>query len=292
MDRGRVSRSRRRQHATSQPVYRRLTPAELLAQPAPSWLVVDLIPSRGLLVWYGESAAGKTLLLFDLAVHLARGERWAGRRTKQARVVYVALEGNMRDRLEAYKTERGLDDADLAGVRIIQGQSVDLLNEADTAEQLAADIRTWLGDWTGPVVVILDTLARTMPGGNENGSEHMGAVVAAAQVLERELAALVGFVHHVGKDATKGSRGWSGVKGATDAEVRIERDGDARRATFTKVKDGEDGVCVEFRLAVVDLGPRSDTDADAGPDERRTSCVAVVTNADAAEGEQASARKE
>lgn len=261
-------------------VYQLQTVAEIRAQPALPWLVVDLLPARGLCVWYGEPGSGKSFLALDLGAHSATGRRWASRRTRHAKVVYIALEGQLRDRIEAYKDHHGLDDDDLADLLVLQRQQVDLLTEG-TAEQLAADVRAALGDCSGPVVVIVDTLARAMPGGNENASEDMGAVIAACGVIERELSALVILVHHAGKDSTRGARGWSGLRGAADAEVLIERDGDNRRATFAKVKDGQDGVAVEFRLEAVDLGPRSDVDPQAEPDERRTSCVAVLTDTDA-----------
>jgi hypothetical protein len=261
-------------------VYHLQSVAEIRAQPLPPWLLVDLLPARGLCVWYGEPGSGKSFLALDLGAHSATGSRWANRRTRHAKVVYIALEGQLRDRIEAYKEHHGLDDSDLADLLVLQRQQVDLLTEG-TAEQLAADVRAALGDYSGPVAVIVDTLARAMPGGNENASEDMGAVIAACGVIERELGALVILVHHAGKDSTRGARGWSGLRGAADAEVLIERDGDCRRATFAKVKDGQDGVAVEFRLEAVDLGPRSDVDPQAEPDERRTSCVAVLTDADA-----------
>lgn len=266
-----------------------LSAGELQALPAPQWLVVDVLPARGLCVWYGEPGSGKSFLVFDMGAHAVRGVRWAGRRTRKARVVYLALEGHLRDRIEAYKGRHALSDEDLAGLLVLQGEPVDLMT-AGTAEQLAADIRAALGDHVGPIVIIVDTLARAMPSGNENASEDMGRVIAACGILERKLGALVILVHHAGKDATRGARGWSGLRGAADAEVVIERDGDNRRATFAKVKDGADGVAVEFRLEVVDLGPRSDVDPHAEPHERRTSCVAVLTDTDAKPAAGAKAR--
>ena len=72
----------------------------------------------------------------------------------------------------------------------------------------------------GPLaIVVIDTLNRVMPGGDENSSEDMGAVIAAAKLIEREFDCVVLFVHHSGKDEAKGSRGHSSLKGATDAEI-------------------------------------------------------------------------
>ena len=257
-----------------------MTVRQLRATPAPQWLVVDALPARGLCVLYGEPGSGKSFFVLDLVAHICRGQPWAGRRTRKASVVYVSLEGHLRDRVEAYQAHHGLCDGDLDGLRVIQGQPLDLLSDG-AAAQLAASIRAALGDHDGAVVVVLDTLARAMPGGNENAGEDMGAAIAACGALERELGALVILVHHAGKDLSRGARGWSGLRGAADAEILIERDGDNRQAKLAKVKDGIDGAAVQFSLQVVDLGPRSEVDPDAGPAERRSSCVAAVTDAHA-----------
>ena len=241
---------------------------------------LDALPARGLCVLYGEPGSGKSFFVLDLVAHILRGQPWAGRRTRRASVVYVSLEGHLRDRVEAYQAHHGLGDGDLDGLRVIQGQPLDLLSDG-AAAQLAASIRAALGDHDGAIVVVLDTLARAMPGGNENAGEDMGAAIAACGALERELGALVILVHHAGKDLSRGARGWSGLRGAADAEILIERDGDNRHAKLAKVKDGIDGAAVQFSLQVVDLGPRSEVDPDAGPAERRSSCVAAVTDAHA-----------
>ena len=49
------------------------------------------------------------------------------------------------------------------------------------------------------------------------------------------------LVHHSGKDASKGARGWSGLRGAADVELEVWRIGDARALKVTKQKDGDEG---------------------------------------------------
>ena len=74
------------------------------------------------------------------------------------------------------------------------------------------------------------------------------------------------LIHHSGKDSTKGARGWSGLRAAADAEIEVVRANDDRAATFTKVKDGQDGAEFGFRLSPVVVG--FDDDGD-----EITSCV-------------------
>lgn len=250
-----------------------VTVGELLRQPAQVWRVLRVVPGRGLVVLWGASGSGKTFTVLDLVCAIVRGMRWAGRRTRRGAVSYVAAEGHLRDRLDAYLQDNDLQAPDLSGLRVLDS-SVNLLDPTAGIDSLLAGLREVVVE-AGPLaIVVIDTLNRVMPGGDENSSEDMGAVIAAAKLIEREFDCVVLFVHHSGKDEAKGSRGHSSLKGATDAEISVKRDGDVRTVTAEKVRDGVDGeVLMTFRLRPVDLGPMSEADPEAGPEERRTSCV-------------------
>jgi hypothetical protein len=75
-------------------------------------------------------------------------------------------------------------------------------------------------------------------------------------------------VHHSGKDAKKGARGWSGLRAAVDTEIEVTRGPTARYATVKKQKDGEDGETIAFNLQRVVLGVDDDL-------EEISSCVVV-----------------
>ncbi|MFA7604461.1 MAG: helicase RepA family protein [Novosphingobium sp.] len=261
------------------PRLRFVTVDELLRQPAQAWRILRVIPGRGLIVLWGASGSGKTFAALDMAAAIVRGLPWAGRRTRRGAVAYVAAEGNLRDRLDAYLQHNELDSSCLSGLRVLDS-AVNLLDPTADVQPLIAALRE-VADEAGDIaVVIIDTLNRVMPGGDENSSEDMGMVIAAAKLIERELGCVVLFVHHSGKDEAKGSRGHSSLKAATDAELSVKRNGDIRTITAQKVRDGADGeVLMTFRLRPVDLGAMSDIDPDAEPDERRTSCVVAPAEA-------------
>nr|MBP9064269.1 AAA family ATPase [Aquabacterium sp.] len=109
---------------------------------------------------------------------------------------------------------------------------------------------------------------------DENSSKDMGELLQAAKRFQATTGGLVVLVHHTGKDATKGLRGHSSLFAALDAVIEVTRDGDRRRWSVAKSKDGEDGDGRVFKLTVVDL----DRD-DVG--DLVTSCV--VTSDTAAE---------
>jgi len=222
--------------------------------PSPQWIIKGVLPAAGLGCVYGESGSGKSFEVFDMCAAIARGEPWNGKRVRQGRVVYVAAEGagGMRNRARAYGQHFGVDLAALPF-----GVVADRPNFLKEDHKLLANQINASG---GADVVVLDTLAQVTAGGDENSGEDMGKVLVRCQELHAMTGAMVVLVHHSGKDATRGARGWSGIKAAMDCELEITREGDDRVLRVSKQKDGEDGGQFAFRLNTVELGQDSDGD--------------------------------
>jgi hypothetical protein len=234
----------------------------LLGKPIPPWLVRGILPKAGLGVIYGQPRSGKTFLVLDIAMAVAKGEPWAGKRVMQGNVLYIGLEGQVRTRIDAYKRHHS---GDYSGFRALTGAGLSMLDSRDVKDLIDV-LRT---ESFSPSLIVIDTLNRAMPGGDENSSTDMGAAIAQAGRLSRSFGCLVLFVHHSGKDASNGARGHSSLLGATDAELLVTAEASgSRRLKITKAKDAEDGLEFGFNLSVVDLGPAPDA-----PDERITSCV-------------------
>src|SRR5262249_19652714 len=68
--------------------------ADLSETPTPrSWLIKNVIARDETSSWIAPPGKGKSALLTDIAVHLAAGKDWRGRRVKEhCGVVYFALE--------------------------------------------------------------------------------------------------------------------------------------------------------------------------------------------------------
>src|SRR2546421_3520366 len=81
-----------------------------------AYLVQGLLPREGLAVLYGPPKCGKSFWVFDVAMHIALGWDYRGRRVEQGSVVYVACEGDrgLGARKEAFLQEKlaDADDAD------------------------------------------------------------------------------------------------------------------------------------------------------------------------------------
>jgi hypothetical protein len=103
-------------------------------------------------------------------------------------------------------------------------------------------------------LIVVDTLARAMAGGDENSSEDMGALISGADAIREATGAHVSLVHHSGKDGAKGARGHSSLRGAVDTEIEIRREQvGVSSARVTKQKEGETRGTWEFSLHKVDL---------------------------------------
>jgi len=230
------------------------------------WIIKGVLPKAGLGVVYGASGSGKSFAILDMCFAIATGAPWRGHKTKQGRVAYVAAEGaqGFRKRLAAYAMHHTLDLATVPMV-VLDGAPnlMDIKDTKDLAEGIISA--------GGVEVIIIDTLAQTTPGANENAGEDIGKAIAHCKRLHELTGAMVILIHHSGKDQSKGARGWSGLRAAADAELEVVREGDSRMIRMTKSKDGEDGMKWGFKLDVVQLGLDEDLDPI-------TSCV--VTEVD------------
>jgi len=225
------------------------------------WLVKGFLPKAQLAVLFGESGAGKTFAVLDIVLAIVRGlPEWRGHKVKPGRVVYIVAEGagGFQTRLQAYAGRHGVDLAELNLGVIADAPNLLAHDDKLVAKQIAAS--------GGADLIVVDTFAQATPGANENSGEDMGKALAHCRRLHVATGALVLLVHHSGKDAARGARGWSGLKAAADAEIEVLRDGDHRSVRLSKLKDGQEGQELPFKLVPVVLGLDEDGD-------EITSCV-------------------
>ena len=243
------------------------TTPEFVVRTKASWLIKGVLPQANFGVLYGASGSGKSFFGFDMAAAIARGIPWRGHKTTKARVLWIASEGqeDMRKRVSGYCQHQGITPEDLP-VKFI-ANAPNLMEVADV-KALIKQIRKH-GEFD---LIVIDTLAQSMAGGNENSGEDMGKVMGHCKDITRLTGAMVEAIHHSGKDESRGARGWSGLRAACDFEYEVIRAGEERVAIVTKMKGGADGDEFGFRLETIVVGQDSD-----GDDE--TTCV--IQSADA-----------
>jgi KaiC/GvpD/RAD55 family RecA-like ATPase len=232
-------------------------------------LIRELLEREQTSVIYGEAGCGKTFLALDIALHIAAGLEWFGRKVAGGAVVYCACEAgrSIANRVEAFKRAHGYDDDSNLPFAVVTSP-IDLCHpEAGDVQRLVDIIRRVSG--LMPVsLLIIDTVSRALAGGNENAPDDMGSFVRSLDRIRDELRCHVAAVHHAGKDRSRGSRGHSLLHCAVDTEIQVIRDDAAGISTaiITKQRDGSIGHEFAFRLRPIEIG----RDRDGEP---VTSCV-------------------
>lgn len=225
----------------------------------PDYLIRGVIDRGSATVLYGAPNVGKSFAAMNLSAHVALGRPWCGRKVRQGLVVYLAAEAarGAVKRIVALREQMGLDDAPF----VVVPCAVDLRDNPADLRALSALVRDAAAEYDQPCeLLVIDTLARAFPGGEENSSKDMGTAVKAVDALRTGLGCAVLLVHHSGKDAARGARGHSSLLGAVDGELEaVEVDGE-RSLRNTKARDDEKAKPIRFALERVVVGHDSEGD--------------------------------
>lgn len=207
-------------------------------------------------VLYGDSNSGKTFAAIDMAAAICLGDPWLGRQTSPGMVLYLATEGveSVKLRLRAYQRHHGVRVPGL----VIVASPVNLFDGRADANAVIALVHELQAEHGNKAVLVIgDTLARISAGANENSGEDMGVVLRNADAIREVTGCTFLWIHHSGKDAAKGARGWSGTRAAIDTEIEVVADSATgnRSLEITKQRDlpGK-GDRIGFRLEPVTLG--------------------------------------
>lgn len=234
---------------------------ELQGSSRKEWLVRKMLGAGEASAIYGKPGDGKSVLVQDMAMHIAAGWDWFGRPVRQGAVLYVALERRMlvERRAIAFRIKHRIADLPFA----VAGGVYDFRNPS-TANQIA-DMCRAVEQETGEelVLVVVDTLSRALAGGDENSPKDMGAIVNATGVLLSRTRAHVAWIHHTPLDAGDRMRGHGALLGAVDTTINVARSGSARTGTVVKANDSEEGEAVSFALESVVIGTDEEGDTTA-----------------------------
>ena len=218
------------------------------ARPPVEWLVDGVLPDAEFSVLYGPPGAGKSFAALDIALHVAMGRPWHGRATKRGAVLYIAGEGvgGMGQRVKAWQSANA---ARGNPPLYVVPQAVAMVDAAELGKLLAT-----IDAMGEPVaLVVIDTVARSLVGEDENDAKAMGVFVEAAESIKRHTRAAVLGIHHSGKDITRGLRGSSSLLAGVYASLKTERSGDTLTIKAEKQKDAEQGEALAFDLVTVGI---------------------------------------
>jgi hypothetical protein len=232
----------------------------------PRYLVRGIIPRIGITVAWGPPKCGKTFWVFDVVMHVALGWLYRDKPVQQGTVVYCAFEGQfgISARIEAFR-QRYLAEHGEAVPLYLMSVSIDLVKDH---RELIADI---IAQGEAPIVVVLDTLNRSLAG-SESRDEDMSAYFNAASAIRSAFDCAVLIVHHCGIDGSR-PRGHTSLTGGCDAQLAIKRDAaDNVTITVEEMRDGPTGEVITCKLEPITVG----LDREGEP---ITSCVVVPAEA-------------
>lgn len=239
----------------------------------PDELVEDLLVNRNISILYGDSNSGKTFFAISLACAIAQGANWFGKRTEAGMVVYLATESpeTVKARVQAYQKHHNVSIKNLLIIQVPVNfhegdHDVNRIIKLVRQEEDSYDVKCKL--------IIGDTLARISAGANENSGTDMAPIMARFDYMMTSLNTAALIVHHSGKDAAKGGRGWSGIRAHIDTEIEVTEKGKQRQATVTKQRAlSSKGEVFYFDLHVIKLGATKFG-------KEATTCVVEQTDSD------------
>jgi hypothetical protein len=176
---------------------------------------------------FGAPGAGKSLIAPYIAYRLALGLRPFGCRTRPGGklVFYCAAEDEigMRRRIAALRTKHGDTDK-----FVLIGGVTDLANEKGARRQALMQAIAE----RKPELVVIDTLAVSFAGIDENDGRQMAWVVFTAKQMIAAGAGSILFVHHDPKSGGHTPRGHGVFNGELDVTVRLDKGCAWTRATM------------------------------------------------------------
>ncbi len=219
----------------------------ILNQPRPVFLVEGILVESTLSAMIGKEATYKSFIALDMALSIATGKPFQGHRVERGDVVYIAGEGSggIRNRIDAWMRRH---DCALPDTFHLLPEAVYLLQEGEV-KGLINEVETLPEK---PKLVIVDTLARAIQGGDENSAKDMGSLISACDALRTTFGAHVLLVHHENKKG--GIRGSPSLPGAIDTGIDIDRDGETVTLTCSKQKDSDHFPDITLMRQVVELG--------------------------------------
>jgi hypothetical protein len=239
---------------------------ELIDQPQIRYIVEDFLPEDTTIVGWGESQACKSFVFLDVALSLTHGVRWHGLKTHSCAVAYIAAEGarGIGKRVRGWKQQHKIDHATSPFALI--PSAVNIL-KVDDVKKLIWQLKKLQKEHNVKLgLVVIDTLAKCMVGGDENAAKDMGLAVSHTDLIREELGGIsVVSVHHCGKDLTKGPRGSYSLFAGVNTSIFIERhksDGeDFITVALDKQKDDESDLDIKLNVVKVQLPLREGDNA-------------------------------
>lgn len=179
-----------------------------------NWVVDDLLPAGGFSIMVAKPKVGKSTLARQLALSVARGESFLGRKTVKGLVLYISLEEKRGEVKNHFKLMGAIGIEDIG------------LYVGATPE----DANKWLEravEQKHPVLIIVDTLFRFARVTDLNDYAKTLAALTPLLSLARDKSAHVMGIHHArksGGDGADTTLGSTAIFGTVDTAIVLKKD--------------------------------------------------------------------
>lgn len=234
----------------AEPVFKRLTLAQLIQRPAKRWLIDGFLGEQDTGMFFGDAGTGKTFAAVDLIFSTILKRQFAGKFdiARPLSVAYCASEGI-----------GGLPQRFCAGANHYQ---VDLAHTDNFSSFLdvpqlfdpkaITSVYTFVNDWQDSAwgkldLLIIDTLHGATWGADENQSKDAGLILRTTKYASDSLGCSVLLIHHANRAGNY--RGSSALHGAMDSMFQTKQvsDGIFSLECF-KQKDADRFAPLYFKL--------------------------------------------
>jgi len=256
------------------PLTKRISPILLFwpgeeAEDDRRWRVKGLIPEVGVGILAARRGAGKTFVAINLAYTLARLRTYIGKPiVGNVGTLWIAKEspGQIPLRLRGLPEEPGKWP-----LRYVKTCPLLLDGKGRANSKSVDDILATISIASDEMVerfgvpvgfLAIDTMRRAAGYGDrgENDPSITGNVMQALSDIAEETRTFVLGIDHMGHDTSRGTRG--GTSKEDDADLVLYLDGEHGKGSIIveKVRDGGDGIAVDYECVIVELGLDRDGD--------------------------------
>jgi hypothetical protein len=244
------------------------------------YVIKGLIPRRETVLIYGPAQSGKSFFAQDLAMAIARGGEYQGRKVRRGIVIYCAAEagaGFVYNRFAGYATGKGIPEEEPLPF-ICLTRRFDLFADEQQTTDLINEIKCLVAFWKQKYpdddieleAVVIDTMNKVTPGMDEISGKDVSLMIFRFERIMAECSTGLWLVHHMNAAGT-GPRGHTSLFAAFETAIRVGKydhsdknapprfkDGekwrDRRYTQITKQREGEDGEITDFYLRGVVSG--------------------------------------
>lgn len=200
-----------------------------IQEPQREWIWEGILPAGGLSLVVAKPKVGKTTLALQLAVAVSRGDIFLGRKTRQATVVYLALEEH-RDEVQKNLSKLGVTDEPL------------YIHFGPAPAEAMREVEPLIKE-TGAKFLVIDILQKFCRVKDLNDYAQVTRTLEPLMASGRKLDCQISLTHHAGKaDREDGDDilGSTGLLGGVDTSIHIKKRNKESRIFSTIQRYGVD----------------------------------------------------